>query len=49
MSIEAINTKMSVEQLVAAKEAEAKVKAEVAANKTVGAEVGDVVASAAPK
>ena len=40
---------MSVEQLVAAKEAEVKAKAETAASKTAEAKVGDAVAPTAPK
>ena len=44
--IEAINAKMSVEQLVATKEAEVKAKAEMeaAASRAAEAKVGDVVA-----
>ena len=49
LSIEAINAKMIVEQLVATKEAEAKAKAETAASKTAEAKVGDAVAPIAPK
>ena len=47
MALEAINAKMTVEQLVAAKEAEA--KAESAANETAKAGSGKVVAPASPK
>ena len=46
MCIEAINAKVSVEQLVANKEAEA--KAEAAAGKAAEAKVGDAVAPTAP-
>ena len=48
MSIEALNAKMFVEQLVATKEAEAKEKAETAAKQAAGAKVGDVVVPDAP-
>ena len=50
MCIEAINAKVSVEQLVATKEAKAKAKAEAeaAASKVAEAKVGDAVAPTAP-
>ena len=49
LAVEAMNAKMSVEQLVAAKEAETKAKADVTASKVVETETGDVVAPAALK
>ena len=51
LALEAINAKMTVEQLVAAREAEAeaKAKAESSASETAKAKAGDAVAPAAPK
>ena len=48
LSIEAMNAKMSVEQLVASKEAEAKAKADAATSKAAETKVGDAVAPTAP-
>ena len=49
LAIEAMNAKMSVEQLVAVKEAETKAKADVTASTVAEAEDGGVVAPVAPK
>ena len=49
MALEAMNAKTTVKQLVAAKEAEAKAKAELAVSEAAEAEGGYVVVSAAPK
>ena len=47
LALEAMNAKMTVEQLVAAKETEAEMKAELAASEIAKAKAGNVVAPAA--
>ena len=46
---EALNANMTVEQLVASREAEAKAKADASASETAKATAGDVATPAAPK